>query len=83
MKSVELYTQVRRAVYTQVRRAVYVEGISQREAARRFGIDPERYRRCWRSRCRQCLFVIGAERHAPAFAQQQCAIIGRKQPIYP
>lgn len=32
MKSVELYAQVRRAVY--------VEGISQREAARRFGIDP-------------------------------------------
>jgi transposase len=32
MKSVELYAQVRRAVY--------VEGISRREAARRFGIDP-------------------------------------------
>src|SRR5579859_4617962 len=32
MKSVELYAQVRRSVY--------VEGISQREAARRFGIDP-------------------------------------------
>src|SRR6267378_4913380 len=32
MKRVELYRQVRRAVY--------VEGISQREAARRFGIDP-------------------------------------------
>src|SRR5216683_2856633 len=32
MKRVELYAQVRRAVY--------VEGISQREAARRFGIDP-------------------------------------------
>ena len=32
MKSVELYAQVRRAVY--------VEGIGQREAARRFGIDP-------------------------------------------
>ena len=32
MKRVELYGQVRRAVY--------VEGISQREAARRFGIDP-------------------------------------------
>src|SRR5882672_7448698 len=27
-------------LYRQVRRAVYVEGISQREAARRFGIDP-------------------------------------------
>ena len=27
-------------LYGQVRRAVYVEGISQREAARRFGIDP-------------------------------------------
>lgn len=27
-------------LYAQVRRAVYVEGISQREAARRFGIDP-------------------------------------------
>src|SRR5712691_11730141 len=32
MKRVELYAQVRRAVY--------VEGISQREAGRRFGIDP-------------------------------------------
>jgi transposase len=32
MKRVELYAQVRRAVY--------VEGISQREAARRFGVDP-------------------------------------------
>src|ERR1700746_409565 len=32
MKRVELYAQVRRAVY--------VGGISQREAARRFGIDP-------------------------------------------
>jgi len=32
MKSVELHAQVRRAVY--------VEGISQREVARRFGIDP-------------------------------------------
>ncbi len=32
MKRVELYAQVRRAVY--------VEGMSQREAARRFGIDP-------------------------------------------
>src|SRR6202161_1512299 len=32
MKGVELYGQVRRAVY--------VEGISRREAARRFGIDP-------------------------------------------
>jgi len=32
MKSAELYAQVRRAVY--------VEGISHREAARRFGIDP-------------------------------------------
>src|SRR5215469_13046331 len=32
MKGVELYAQVRRAVY--------VEGMSQREAARRFGIDP-------------------------------------------
>lgn len=32
MKGVELYAQVRRAVF--------VEGISQREAARRFGIDP-------------------------------------------
>jgi DNA-binding transcriptional regulator LsrR (DeoR family) len=27
-------------LYGQVRRAVYVEGISQREAARRYGIDP-------------------------------------------
>jgi len=27
-------------LYAQVRRAVYVEGISQREAGRRFGIDP-------------------------------------------
>jgi hypothetical protein len=32
MKRVELYAQVRRAVY--------VEGMSQREAAQRFGIDP-------------------------------------------
>src|SRR6202166_5411828 len=32
MKRVELYAQIRRAVY--------VEGISRREAARRFGIDP-------------------------------------------
>src|SRR5260370_32331693 len=32
MKRVELYWQVRRAVY--------VEGMSRREAARRFGIDP-------------------------------------------
>src|SRR3981081_3997091 len=32
MKLVELYGQVRRAVY--------VEGLSRREAARRFGIDP-------------------------------------------
>jgi transposase len=32
MKGVELYAQVRRAVF--------VEGISQREAARRYGIDP-------------------------------------------
>src|SRR5712672_755955 len=32
MKRVELYGQVRRAVY--------VEGVSRREAARRFGIDP-------------------------------------------
>src|ERR1043165_8238809 len=32
MKIVELYAQVRRAVF--------VEGISQREAARRYGIDP-------------------------------------------
>jgi hypothetical protein len=32
MKGVELYRQVRRAVY--------VEGMSRREAARRFGIDP-------------------------------------------
>src|SRR5712675_1288515 len=32
MKRVELYGQVRRAVY--------VEGLSRREAARRFGIDP-------------------------------------------
>jgi hypothetical protein len=32
MKGVELYGQVRRAVY--------VEGLSWREAARRFGIDP-------------------------------------------
>ena len=37
-------------VYGQVRRAVYVEGLSRREAARRFGIDPEQWRRCWRSR---------------------------------
>ena len=34
MKRVELYAQVRRAVY--------VEGISQREAARRYGIEPRR-----------------------------------------
>jgi hypothetical protein len=34
MKGVELYGQVRRAVY--------VEGMSRREAARRFGIDPRR-----------------------------------------
>src|SRR5271167_1223536 len=34
MKRVELYGQVRRAVY--------VEGMSRREAARRFGIDPRR-----------------------------------------
>ena len=27
-------------LYAQVRRAVYVEGLSRREAARRFGIDP-------------------------------------------
>ena len=27
-------------LYGQVRRAVYVEGMSRREAARRFGIDP-------------------------------------------
>jgi transposase len=27
-------------LYGQVRRAVYVEGLSWREAARRFGIDP-------------------------------------------
>ena len=27
-------------LYVQVRRAVYVEGMSRREAARRFGIDP-------------------------------------------
>ena len=27
-------------LYVQVRRAVYVEGLSRREAARRFGIDP-------------------------------------------
>jgi DNA-directed RNA polymerase specialized sigma24 family protein len=26
--------------YGQVRRVVYVEGVSRREAARRFGIDP-------------------------------------------
>src|SRR6266481_7292475 len=32
MKGVELYGQVRRAVY--------VEGLSRREAVRRFGIDP-------------------------------------------
>src|SRR5580658_6790581 len=32
MKGVELYGQVRRAVY--------VEGLSRREAARRYGIDP-------------------------------------------
>src|SRR5712692_7240402 len=32
MKGVELYGQVRRAVY--------VQGLSRREAARRFGIDP-------------------------------------------
>src|SRR3981189_1234495 len=32
MKRVELYAQIRRAVY--------VEGLSRREAARRFGIDP-------------------------------------------
>ena len=32
MKRVELYAQFRRAVY--------VEGLSRREAARRFGIDP-------------------------------------------
>src|SRR5580700_8294398 len=32
MKGVELYGQVRRAVY--------VEGLSRRETARRFGIDP-------------------------------------------
>src|SRR5271170_6010018 len=32
MKGVELYGQVRRAVY--------VEGLSRRDAARRFGIDP-------------------------------------------
>ena len=32
MKGVELYGQERRAVY--------VEGLSRREAARRFGIDP-------------------------------------------
>jgi transposase len=32
MKGVELYRQVRRAVY--------VEGLSRREVARRFGIDP-------------------------------------------
>ena len=32
MKGVELYGLVRRAVY--------VEGLSRREAARRFGIDP-------------------------------------------
>ena len=27
--------------YGQVRRAVYVEGMSRREAARRFGVDPQ------------------------------------------
>ena len=32
MKRVELYAQVRRAVY--------VKGLSRREAAQRFGIDP-------------------------------------------
>jgi hypothetical protein len=38
MKRVELYGQVRRAVY--------VEGISRREAARRFGIDPRTVALC-------------------------------------
>ena len=44
MKGVELYAQVRYAVQ--------IEGLSRREAARRYGIDPWTVARCWRFRCR-------------------------------
>ena len=46
MKDVELYAKVRYAVR--------IEGLSERAAARRFGIDPQDgCARCWRSRCRR------------------------------
>ena len=44
MKGVELYAQVRYEVQ--------IEGISRREAARRFGIDPRTVAKIWRFRCR-------------------------------
>jgi hypothetical protein len=44
MKGVELYAWVRFAVQ--------IEGVSRREAARRFGIDPRTVPRCWHFRSR-------------------------------
>jgi transposase len=63
MKGVELYGQVRRAVY--------VEGMSRREAARRFGIDP-------RTVAKMLAFSVppGYRRRGPAARPQLDAFVG-------
>jgi transposase len=63
MKGVELYGQVRRAVY--------VEGMSRREAARRFGIDP-------RTVAKMLAFSVppGYRRRGPAARPKLDAFVG-------
>jgi transposase len=63
MKGVELYGQVRRAVY--------VEGLSRREAARRFGIDP-------RTVAKMLAFSVppGYRRSGPAARPKLDAFVG-------
>ena len=54
MYRVERYAEVRRSVYVEryaeVRRSVYVEGLSERAAARRFGLARETVRKMLRYR---------------------------------
>jgi hypothetical protein len=66
MKGVELYGQVRRAVY--------VEGLSRRELARRFGIDP-------RTVAKMLAFLVPSEAGAGT-AEVQCAAEGSNYPRY-
>ena len=54
MKSVELYAQVRYAVQ--------IEGVSRREAARRYGIDPRTVAKMLAFRCRPDTGGAGRQR---------------------